>query len=72
MNTLQAPKWSQLLQSLREQLRESQTEFGAHFGVTKSAVSQWENGQTTPTPENLRELTKIEGGEQIVKEFYGL
>lgn len=72
METTQAPKWSQLLQRLRDQLGESQTEFGARFGVTKSAVSQWENGQTSPTSENMRELVKIEGGAQIIKEFYAV
>lgn len=34
------------IRMLREAKRYTQTELGREVGVTKSAVSQWENGQT--------------------------
>lgn len=32
----------------------TQTSLGRAVGITRSGVSQWEGGQTEPTPENLR------------------
>lgn len=72
METTQAPNWAQLLQRLREQLGESQEQFGERFGVTKMSISRWERGESEPTPDNIRTLANIDGGEQIVREFYGL
>lgn len=34
----------------------NQTELGQAFGLTRSAVSQWESESTEPTPENLRSI----------------
>lgn len=34
----------------------SQTELGKAFGLTRSAVSQWESENTEPTPANLRAI----------------
>jgi len=34
----------------------SQTELGKAFGLTRSAVSQWESEGTEPTPSNLRAI----------------
>ena len=34
----------------------SQTDLGKAFGLTRSAVSQWESENTEPTPANLRAI----------------
>jgi transcriptional regulator with XRE-family HTH domain len=40
----------------REKAGLSQTELGKAFGLTRSAVSQWESEGTEPTPANLRAI----------------
>jgi transcriptional regulator with XRE-family HTH domain len=46
------PEWAQRVFALRKRLRLKQVEFGARFGVTQAAVSQWENGAKEPSIEN--------------------
>ena len=41
---LDPPKWHELIKAKRLELSESQAEFGARFGVTYAAVSEWERG----------------------------
>lgn len=41
--------------------KRSQSAFGDIFGVTPQAISQWENGKTEPSRENLEILAKKEG-----------
>jgi transcriptional regulator with XRE-family HTH domain len=40
----------------RERAGLSQTKLGKAFGLTRSAVSQWESENTEPTPANLRAI----------------
>jgi DNA-binding transcriptional regulator YiaG len=42
------PKWAVKIKALRKKMGESQEVFGARFGVTKGAVSQWEAGIAQP------------------------
>lgn len=42
------------LKALREALRLNQSEFAKRIFVTQGAVSQWENGRTAPTVDQLR------------------
>lgn len=44
----QKPRWSTLIKQKRRQFRETQTEFGARFGVSDVAVSYWERGIYDP------------------------
>ncbi len=37
------------VKALREQLRETQAEFAARFGVDQGTVSNWETGKTRPS-----------------------
>lgn len=37
----------------------SQAKLAEKIGITRSAMSQWKNGQVRPTPANLRELHKV-------------
>ena len=46
---------------LRTSVGLSQSELAARLGVTQSAVSQWETGETHPTFEKMSTLTKILG-----------
>lgn len=39
------PKWGELIRTARENLGESQAQFGARFNVTYVAVSLWETGK---------------------------
>lgn len=38
------PDWSRLIRQKRKELGENQTQFGARFGVSYVAVSDWERG----------------------------
>lgn len=40
----QRPKWAKLIREHRLRMKMNQVEFGALFGVTKTAVSLWESG----------------------------
>ena len=44
----QTPRWNTLIKQTRRRLKESQRAFGERFGVTQSAVSDWERGMTYP------------------------
>ena len=37
----------------------SQAALADKVGITRSAMSQWKKGQATPTPENLRSLSRV-------------
>lgn len=45
----------------RKALRLSQEYLAEQLGVSRQAVSKWENGQTEPTAKNLVELSKLFG-----------
>ncbi len=47
-----------ILKSLREKNRLTQEELAEHVGVTRQAVSRWENGDTQPNTDTLRLLSK--------------
>jgi phage repressor protein C with HTH and peptisase S24 domain len=47
----------------REAMNMNQTAFGLAFGITRSAVSQWESETTEPTPENLRAIATRSGAD---------
>ena len=46
----------QRIKKAREGAGFTQTSLGIAFGLTRSAVSQWESGLTEPTPANLRQI----------------
>lgn len=50
-DTIDAPRWAELIKQKRKELRENQTIFGARFGVSYAAVSQWELGEANPPGE---------------------
>lgn len=43
---------------LRKQQRLSQEELGEKIGVTRQTISNWELGETSPNPEQLKLLSK--------------
>ena len=45
------------LLNLRKQNRLSQEELGEKIGVTRQTISNWELGQTSPNPEQLKLLS---------------
>ena len=47
------------IQNLRKNLNMSQEELGQKLFVSKQTISQWENGQTIPTTDNLIRLKEI-------------
>lgn len=44
-----------------QMFRPSQAQLADRLGVSRSAVSQWKHGQARPTPENLRDLSRLTG-----------
>ena len=48
-----------ILRSLRVQKGLSQDELAEQVFVTRQAVSRWENGETTPNTETLKQLSKV-------------
>lgn len=42
-------RWAALVRAERKRLKLSQEEFGAKFGVTGSAVSEWERELSSPS-----------------------
>lgn len=46
---------------IRERKKISQESIAAQIGVTQSAVSQWESGNTMPTAQNIIDLARILG-----------
>lgn len=52
-------KFPDKLLALRKAKRMSQAELGDIMGVTRSAVQQWEKGETVPTLANLVELARF-------------
>lgn len=48
-----------LLRAERKARRWTQTYVGNHLGLTRSAVGQWERGETTPEPEHVRGLIAL-------------
>lgn len=49
------------LSCVRKKLNMSQKELADKLGVTQGAISQWENGITSPRIEKLIELAKLLG-----------
>lgn len=49
------------LSCIRKKLNMSQKELADKLGVTQGAISQWENGISTPRIEKLIELAKLLG-----------
>lgn len=47
------------LRSLREQNHLTQDELAERLFVTRQAVSRWENGETVPNTETLKQLSKL-------------
>ncbi|HFA48062.1 MAG TPA: XRE family transcriptional regulator [Bacteroidetes bacterium] len=46
---------------IRKFLGDTQTEFGARFGVSRTAVSKWEKGENEPTIGYVVEMEKLTG-----------
>jgi DNA-binding transcriptional regulator YiaG len=44
------------IKELREELILDQKQFGDLFGVSRTTVSDWENGKTKPSFANMRKL----------------
>ena len=49
----------QRLKALRKEKKMSQEKLGSQLNISKVAVSNWENGKSFPTMENLNELAKV-------------
>ena len=45
--------------NLRKKAGISQEELGEKIGVTRQTISNWELGETTPNPEQLKSLSKL-------------
>jgi putative transcriptional regulator len=44
------------IRQLRKRLKVSQTELGKEIGVTQSAISQFENGSSIPSPDTVLKI----------------
>lgn len=49
----------QRLKALRKEKKMSQEKLGSQLNISKVAVSNWENGKSFPTMDNLNELAKV-------------
>ena len=49
----------QRLKALRKEKKMSQEKLGSRLNISKVAVSNWENGKSFPTMDNLNELAKV-------------
>ncbi len=47
------------VKALRKKLKWTQTELAKDIGVTKTTVSNWENGRARPCPLAQRELNRL-------------
>jgi transcriptional regulator with XRE-family HTH domain len=47
------------IKKARERLNMTQSQLGAHFGISPQAVSQWEKGEDRPDIEKLPKLAQI-------------
>ncbi len=52
---------SKNIKTVRKKWRDNQAGFGARFGVGKSAVSKWEQGENEPSPGVLIALEEMTG-----------
>ena len=50
-----------ILHDLREKSGLTQEQLAEKLYVTRQAVSRWENGETTPNPETLKQLSRLFG-----------
>lgn len=50
-----------VIRMLRAQRKLTQRALAAEIGVTHGAVAQWERGDTVPTVENLRAMSRVLG-----------
>ena len=48
-----------VIREARRKMGLNQTELAEQMGVTQSAVSHWENGETMPTPRQIPRLAEI-------------
>lgn len=48
-----------VIREARRKLGLNQTELAEQMGVTQSAVSHWENGETMPTPRQIPRLAEV-------------
>lgn len=48
-----------MIRCLRTEKGLSQDELAEKLFVTRQAVSRWENGETTPNPETLKQLSRL-------------
>lgn len=48
-----------VIREARRKMGLNQTELAEQMGVTQSAVSHWENGETMPTPRQIPRLAEV-------------
>lgn len=60
------------LKEMRTRARLSQRQVGDHFGIDKSAVSEWERGLARPTVDKLQRLDSLYGGAGEVLALFGV
>lgn len=60
------------LARLRDEAGLLQRQVGAVFDIDKSAVSQWEKGESTPTVDKIGRLDDLYGGRGEVLALYGI
>lgn len=59
MDTMDDVERGKQLRDLRKAAGLTQKEAGAHFGIDKSAVSEWERGLGRPTPDKIASLDQL-------------
>lgn len=57
------------LQALRKSASLTQKQVGDHFGIDKSAISEWERGLGRPTPDKIATLDRLYRAEGEVIEL---
>lgn len=72
MHTMTDMERGAAMQALRKNARLTQREVGAHFGIDKGAVSEWETGRSRPTVDKLAELDSLYGADGGVLRLYGV
>lgn len=69
MRTIDQVRGGQL-KEMRTRARLSQRQVGDHFGIDKSAVSEWERGLARPTVDKLQRLDSLYGGTGQVLQLF--
>lgn len=67
-----SPRNGELIKSYRRTRQYSQAALAGLLGVSVSAVSQWERGETAPRPEHVHQLEEVLDAGGALAGAYGL